>query len=61
MASWGAVHRAGSRVGDDQPVPVTMMTAALADRLRAADLTYPEAGATTGCSLPVTTTCAAPW
>ena len=25
-----------------------MMTAALADRLRAADLTYPEAGATTG-------------
>ena len=48
MALLGAAHRAGSRAGDDQPVPVTMMTAALADRLRAADLTYPEAGATTG-------------
>jgi uncharacterized protein (UPF0548 family) len=48
MALLGAAHRAGSRVGDDQSVPLTMMTAALADRLRAADLTYPEAGATAG-------------
>jgi uncharacterized protein (UPF0548 family) len=34
--------------GDDGLVPVTVMSAAQADRLREADLTYPEAGATTG-------------
>jgi uncharacterized protein (UPF0548 family) len=34
--------------GDDGLVPVTVMSAAQADRLREADLTYPEAGATAG-------------
>lgn len=49
------------RSGDDRLMPVTLTPAALADRLREADLDYPRAGATAGLLPPATITCAAPW
>ena len=56
MPSYASASSAAFRVGrcfvDDQLMPVTVMPAMLADRLRAADLTYAEAGTTAGV-LPV--------
>jgi uncharacterized protein (UPF0548 family) len=43
---------ASETAGDDQLVAITVMPSSLADRLRAADLTYAEAGATAGALPP---------
>jgi hypothetical protein len=48
LTSSTAAHGAGVSFGDDRLMPVTVMPAALAGRLREADLTYSEAGATAG-------------